>query len=181
MSYVLLLHKHYIAVLVSPTPFPICNKTTKCVYDVFSIFPIQTRSLSPTSVCEGAGRLTHTRLLHACNTHTEMAERTRPEVWLHFTRLDVDNARCQKYNKRSAGTSNLSKHLAKVLHIQTEKCTVFDCLSSSSVAPSTSNFSTSGILCKPQSSSRYLRDLISAQLYVGSHELRNHLVFEIKM
>ena len=79
------------------------------------------------------------KTLHA--THTaEMVERSkRSKVWLNFTRLDVDNARCQKGNKslafKGGNTSNLSKHLAKVHHIQTEKCTVFDCLSSSSVAP----------------------------------------------
>ncbi|XP_033979359.1 uncharacterized protein KIAA1958 [Trematomus bernacchii] len=87
------------------------------------------------------------------HTHTaEMAgrmERTkRSKVWLNFTRLDLDNARCQMCNKNFAckggNTSNLSKHLAKVHHIQWEKCTVF--VSSSAVAPSTSNVSTSGCI-----------------------------------
>ena len=81
----------------------------------------------------------------------EMAERKRSEVWLNFTRLDVDNARYQKCNEsltfKGGNTSSLSKHLAKVHPIQTEKFTVFDCLSSSSVAPSTSNVSTSGMFC----------------------------------
>ncbi|XP_071062243.1 C-C chemokine receptor type 1 [Pseudochaenichthys georgianus] len=78
------------------------------------------------------------------HTHTEeMAERTRSEVWLNYSRVDVDNTRYQKWNKSLAceggNTSNVSKHLAKVLHIQTEECTGLDCLSSSSVAPSTTS------------------------------------------
>ena len=123
---------------------------------VFSIFPIQTRDLFnlslPRLLARGRGSL-HTRSCYMQqHTHTEeMAEGTRSEVWLNFTRLHVDNARCQKCNKslgcKGGNTSNLSKHLSKVHHIQTEKCTVFDCLSSSSVVPSTSNVSTSGMLC----------------------------------
>jgi len=107
------------------------------------------REISLPRLCaRGRGSL-HTRSCYMQqHTHTEeMAERTRSEVWLNFTRL----ARCLKCNKSLAcqggNTSNLSKHLAKVHHVQTEKCTGFDCLSSSSVAPSTSNVSTSGILC----------------------------------
>ena len=86
----------------------------------------------------GRGSL-HTRSCYMQQHTAEMAERKRSEVWLNVTRLDVDNARCQRCNKSLAcqggNTSNLFKHLAKVHHIQTEECTGFDCLSSSSVAP----------------------------------------------
>ena len=69
MSCVLLLHKHYIAVLVSPTPFLTRKKTAKCV--IFSIFDLSNpdeRSLSPACVRGGGAVYTHA-LLHAA-THT---------------------------------------------------------------------------------------------------------------
>jgi len=125
MSYVLC----YINIILL---FSFANSVSNKKMRLWCIFDL------PVCVCEGAGPFTHTRLLHACNTHmAEMAERTkRSKVWLYFTRLDVDNARCQKCNKpftcKGGNASNLSKHLAKVHHIQTEKCTVFDSLS---VAP----------------------------------------------
>ena len=94
---------------------------------------------------------THAAALQSEHTHKArlrfwtMAERTkRSKVWLYFTRVDVDSARCHKCDKsfacKGGNTSNLSKHLAKVHHIQTEKCTVFDSLarSASPVLPSTS-------------------------------------------
>lgn len=75
------------------------------------------------------------------------ARTKRSKVWLYFTRIDANNSRCHKCNRSFASkcgnTSNLSKHLAKVHHIQTEKCTVFDKLarisSSGNNAPSTSS------------------------------------------
>ena len=77
-----------------------------------------------------------------------MAERTkRSKVWLYFTRVDSDNARCLKCNKvfasKGGNTSGLSKHLAKVHHTQMQRCTVFDKLKVGTVEdtaiPSTSS------------------------------------------
>ena len=102
---------------------------------IFSIFDLSNpdkRSLSPFCVWGGGAVYTLCCYMQQ-HTHTEeMAERTRSEVWLNFTRLEVDNACYQKCNKslacKGGNTSNLSKHLAKVLHIQTEECTGFNLL-----------------------------------------------------
>ena len=53
------------------------------------------------------------------HTHTEeMAERTkRSKVWLNFTRLDVDNTRCQKFNKSLACKGGNLSNLSKQQHI----------------------------------------------------------------
>ncbi|KAK7904323.1 hypothetical protein WMY93_016930 [Mugilogobius chulae] len=78
-----------------------------------------------------------------------MAERAkRSRVWLYFTKIDADNARCLKCNKtfscKGGTTSNLSKHVAKIHGIQTERCTVFDecppAASSSSESDATERF-----------------------------------------
>ena len=68
-----------------------------CKMRVFSIFPIQTRDLFnlslPRLLARGRGSL-HTRSCYMQqHTHTEeLAERTRSEVWLNFTRLDMGRA-----------------------------------------------------------------------------------------
>lgn len=54
------------------------------------------------------------------------------KVWLYFSGIDADAARCHKCDRRLArevdSTGNLSEHLAKVhtVHIQTGRWRVFD-------------------------------------------------------
>ena len=89
MSYLLLLHKRYIAHLISPSLFVICNKITECVCDALALIQIPTLLLLAIQLDR--------------DLKETMVERTkRYKWWLSFTRINVDDACYQNCDKSFA-------------------------------------------------------------------------------
>lgn len=128
-----MLHKHYLAQLVSPTLFLICSKIKRFVCDAIMLFPIQKKKislpfLSRSLSLRGGAALSPTHCwLHAAHKKTlllmTMKERTeRSKAWLHFIRVGADNAPWHKGNKsfalKGSNASRLLKYPVKGRDIQ---------------------------------------------------------------
>ena len=79
------------------------------------------RSVCEPVLCRQQGGLSLP--VHHAHTH---AGTDSLKAWLYFTRIHADNAHCHKCNKsfacKGGNTSNLLKHLGKVVLIQMGKC-----------------------------------------------------------